>query len=181
MSYMALIEAQARPHSIGYRMPAKQFGSGADVLADCKAVRDRLRPPAPSARVHISRLVAATPEPVCEPVDEVAEEAMPPRRPHDFIFLNPTGPKPVGTKWTRAAAEQIIAEVAAKHLVSIAQVKGQSRLREVIGARFEVFYRMSTELGYSLPMVGKAVGGRDHSGVLHGIRKHKARMEAAGL
>jgi len=175
---MALIEAQARPHSIGYQMPAKQFGSGADVLADCKAVRDRLRPPSPSARVHVYRPVVAAPEPVPEPIAETPRRE---RRPHEFIFLNPTGPKPVGTKWTRAAAEQIIAECAAKHLVSIAQVKGQSRLREVIGARFEVFYRMSTELGYSLPMVGKAVGGRDHSGVLHGIRKHKARMEAAGL
>ena len=41
-------------------------------------------------------------------------------------------------------------------------------------------YRMKTETTMSLPKIGDRLGGKDHTTVLYGIRKHKAKMEAAG-
>jgi chromosomal replication initiator protein len=32
----------------------------------------------------------------------------------------------------------------------------------------------------SLPQIGRALGGRDHTTVMHGVRKHESRMLAAG-
>lgn len=175
MSYIALMAAQAKPRHIGYSMQVRELTSGADVLAVSRAAHDRMHPPSPVIR--LARSIAIEPEPEPEPIVDTPHA----RRPRDFIFLRRIEPKYLGPKWRHVDSEQIVAEVCIKHRVSIAQVKGSSRLREVVTARFEAFYRISEELGYSLPMIGRAVGNRDHSGVLHGIRRHKARLEAAGL
>jgi hypothetical protein len=114
----------------------------------------------------------------------------PPRglRARDFIFIKP---KAAGTQhlsknsqggiWNTIAAEMIIHETAFAYGITPSQIKGYGRSKNVVEARFECFHRLSSDLGYSLPMIGKTVGGRDHSGVLHGIRRHKTKMEAAGL
>lgn len=174
MSYIALMEAQRRPHSRIYSMPAKQFATGAEALKDRREIDARLRP----SVAPVLRRPAPTPPTYFE-LDP--GPLKPTRKPHDYILLYRKGSTPLGPRWSRAATEQILAEVAEKHGVSVKQITGPSRLREVVRARFEAFYRISDEMGYSLLMIGKAVGGKDHSGVLHGIRKHKAMLEAAGL
>lgn len=69
----------------------------------------------------------------------------------------------------------IVDEVCAKHNMSFEQLCGDSRKAPIIAARHEAFYRLSVELGMSLPKIGRRLGGKDHSTVLHGIRKHKLR------
>lgn len=176
MSYLALMEIQRRPHSRIYSMPAKHFDSGAAALAASRSVSARLRPQAAPPILRREAAIDRSPHLEVEP-----PPAKLGRRPHDYILLYRNGPSPLGPKWSHAATEQIIAEVAERHRVSVSQIKGTSRLRDVVRARFEAFYRIGQEMGYSSVMIGKAVGGKDHSGVLHGIKKHKELLEAAGI
>ena len=73
--------------------------------------------------------------------------------------------------------QQILSRVAKKHGLTQGTIKSDSRLREVVQARNEAFY-YSQKLGKSLPQIGRFFG-RDHTSVLHGIKRHKQRMEAA--
>lgn len=103
------------------------------------------------------------------------------RKPREYLYVvEDIGSKKFGVRssWKPARELEILQEVALEHRVFIEQIKGQSRNREVVAARFECYYRMYTELGYSLPMVGIACGGKEHSGVMHGIRKFKERNGA---
>lgn len=67
-------------------------------------------------------------------------------------------------------------EVCAKHNLSFEQMCSDQRRKDIVAARFETFYRLSTETSMSLPQIGRRIGGKDHTTVLHGIRQYKARM-----
>lgn len=114
----------------------------------------------------------------------VAEDPKPARRERDFIFIKPRAagtrnPRACGT-WLPLEEEIIIHETAKAHRVSVEATKSYAKARNVVAARYEIFYRLNTELFYSTPMIGKVMGGRDHSGVLHGLARHKAKLEATG-
>ena len=173
MSYIALMEAQAKPRHIGYSMRSMEVNTGAAAIAVSRAVHERLRP-AVKPVIRLANSVAPVPEPQPEPLVTVRA-----RRPHEYIFVHDKNLHVPRRVWNVVSAEQILAEVSEKHRISVKQIKGPTRLREVIAARFEAYCRLHDELGYSLCMVGEACGGKDHSGVLHGIRRHKAKMEAA--
>lgn len=66
----------------------------------------------------------------------------------------------------------IIAEVARKHGLKVADLKGPRRNRPYVRARQEAMYRCYRETDNSLPAIGRAFGNRDHTTVLHGIRRH---------
>lgn len=166
MSYIQLMEAQARPHSKIYEMRAKQFATGAEALADSKAVHARLRP------VVVPRVTRPQmpPEPVVLP-------PLPIRRlPHRYILIGNIPPTRFQPKW-----KTIIHEVAVAHSVFFAEIVGHARSYPIVAARQEAYYRLRTELGMSFPEIGRRMGGKDHTGVIHGINKHKAKLEAAGL
>lgn len=80
----------------------------------------------------------------------------------------------------------VIAEiVAGRHNCSVAELKGQSRERCVAWPRQEAMWLMrqvrtpSGEHRFSLPQIGRFLGGRDHTTVLHGVRKHEERRALA--
>lgn len=54
--------------------------------------------------------------------------------------------------------------------VSAKLLRSPSRLRDIVRARQIVMHIAVREFGYSLPRVGRALGGRDHTTVLHGCR-----------
>lgn len=70
----------------------------------------------------------------------------------------------------------IVREVAAKHDFTVSEIIGSCRARELVAARQEAFFRLRTETTMSLPMIGYRMGGKDHTTVINGINKHKARM-----
>lgn len=72
----------------------------------------------------------------------------------------------------------IIAEVADAHDVLIADLLSPRRAVRLVHARHEAMWRLRNETTMSLPMIGKRLGGRDHTTVLHGIRKHEERLGA---
>jgi len=72
--------------------------------------------------------------------------------------------------------KQIKAEVAKKHSVTLKEMDGPFRNRHIVRARQEACYRMKTETTMSYPEIGRRMGGIDHTTVIHGYRKHAARL-----
>lgn len=76
-------------------------------------------------------------------------------------------------------AKLIVAGVARKHLVSVKDVFGPSRYKEHVAARHEAFWEIKAQLLWSLPQIGRFFR-RDHTTVLHGIRKHQMLRDREG-
>ncbi|HLV58087.1 MAG TPA: chromosomal replication initiator protein DnaA [Natronosporangium sp.] len=92
----------------------------------------------------------------------LAEEVL-----RDFI---PDGSEP------KVTVEQIMASTADYFGVTLEDLRGHSRSRVLVNARQVAMYlcRELTEL--SLPRIGQAFGGRDHTTVMHADRKIRQQM-----
>jgi hypothetical protein len=64
----------------------------------------------------------------------------------------------------------VLADVAARYGVPVAQILGPTSERQVVDARVAAAHGLR-ELGLSYPRIGKAVGGRHHSTVMHYLAK----------
>lgn len=78
--------------------------------------------------------------------------------------------------FARHKAEQIIKEVCNKHNVSRVDLISERRPQPLVRARQEAYYRLATEMTWSLPRIGRFLGGRDHTTILHGKRQFEARL-----
>ena len=68
---------------------------------------------------------------------------------------------------------KIIREVCDKHGLDVEHVLSDRRTRPLVEARIECYCRLYVECPeMSLPAIGRAMGGRDHTTVLHSIRKY---------
>ena len=74
------------------------------------------------------------------------------------------------------AVSGIVKRVAAAFGVSEAELLGASRLRNVLRARQAAMYLVRELTGLSLPRIGAALGGRDHTTVLHACRKVEGEL-----
>lgn len=79
----------------------------------------------------------------------------------------------------RVSMASIIAEVADTYGFSIEELKGPGRTKGISNARQHAMWMMAQQDHLSLPQIGRFLGGRDHTTILHGIRQHGARMKAA--
>jgi len=74
-----------------------------------------------------------------------------------------------------------VVEAAAGYFgVPAEQLLGRSRAPRLALARQVAMYLCRELAGLSLPEVGQAVGGRDHSTVLHAVRKVHGLVQAGG-
>lgn len=73
---------------------------------------------------------------------------------------------------------RIIETVAAEHSLSPVVVLSSVRTREAVTARQKGLYLAYRLSGKSLPEIGRRFGGRDHTTVLHAVRKLEAMAEA---
>lgn len=79
----------------------------------------------------------------------------------------------------RCKASAIVRKVAELHQVDFEQmtqpssVKG-ARRRHLAVARFHAMFEVEKHLNWSLPRLGGYFGGRDHTTVLHGLRRWAA-------
>ena len=71
---------------------------------------------------------------------------------------------------------RIMQEVATKHGVSIADIKGPRRHSLIVRARQEFFYRARHETDKSYPQISTFCGGRDHTSGIWAVRQHEARL-----
>jgi chromosomal replication initiator protein len=72
----------------------------------------------------------------------------------------------------RIPVPELIGFVAAKHCISYDTITGDSRTGPIVNIRHEAMalvYEKRPDL--SLPQIGKFFGGRDHSTILHAVRK----------
>jgi len=74
---------------------------------------------------------------------------------------------------------EIERQVAARHGVSVAELRGPCRARRVAWPRQELMWRARRETRLSLPQIGERLGGRDHTTVIHGVRAHQDRLDRA--
>ena len=75
--------------------------------------------------------------------------------------------------------KQIIDETCFKHDVGRVEFMGASRATRLVAARHEAMFRLSHELGWSTPRIGRLIGDRDPSTVHYGIGRHAAKIEVA--
>jgi chromosomal replication initiator protein len=75
------------------------------------------------------------------------------------------------TETVEASPEVVIAIVAEEFDVSVEDLKGNSRRREISLARQIGMYLMRQHTGLSLPKVGEVFGGKDHTTVLYSCDK----------
>lgn len=71
----------------------------------------------------------------------------------------------------------IIEDVAIKHGLSVADIIGRYDRQFFAPQRHEAMF-LAHEAGHSLPLIGRVMGGRDHTTILHGVRAHRARVAA---
>ena len=70
---------------------------------------------------------------------------------------------------------EIIRETAAKHNISTEYLIGHNRRAGVAWARFEIMWRARNELNAPYQLIGQVLGGRDHSTIMHGIKRYENR------
>ena len=84
-------------------------------------------------------------------------------------FLGSSGSRPVTLK-------RIIDEASDLFGVRVADLCGPSRTRALVNVRQVTMYVCRSMTDESLPVIGRAFGGRDHTTVINAVRKVEARM-----
>lgn len=80
----------------------------------------------------------------------------------------------------RYTMHEILDDVSMMYGVSVADLRGPARTKGIAHARQHAMYLMAQQPHLSLPQIGRYLN-RDHTTILHGVRAHKARAEAAAL
>lgn len=78
----------------------------------------------------------------------------------------------------RKFAQAVIEAVAHKHSVTVADLRGRSRLPEHVRARGEAMWRLA-QAQFGSCDIGKMLDGRARHTVAHGIKRHKRRVGLA--
>ena len=78
----------------------------------------------------------------------------------------------------RTKGSQIVREVCVKYNISMEDLISERRHQKIVQPRQEAMYRLCTETDWSLPRIGRYLGGRDHTTVLHGKRKFESKLKA---
>lgn len=68
-------------------------------------------------------------------------------------------------------SKQVISKVAKQAGITVAELTGKSRVANIKTARQVAMYLLSEELGMSTTKIASEVGVKDHTTVMHGIRK----------
>ncbi len=72
---------------------------------------------------------------------------------------------------------QVIDGVVRYYRVTLQDIKGRRRNKDIVLPRHVAMYLARNETQASLPEIGNALGGRDHTTVLYGIQKIEGRLE----
>jgi len=151
-----------------------------DLAHDYAARRARLMNPAvvavpterPVVRQYapdLSRIVALPAKPPAEAVRIVFR---------DVILVSSSRADLANTPATISQAETILREVCLSHRIRRNELLSARRDAALVRARHEACWRMKNETSLSYPQIGRLLGGRDHTTILHGVRKHAERMAA---
>ena len=115
----------------------------------------------------ITRGIVELPAPIAEVVKPVAPK---PRRKKRRSLVGEVLRK----RFPMPSMQRVIMTVSKAHDVAPLLVAGESRSREIVAARNEVFFILNRS-GVSLERIGRAFG-TDHTTVLYGIRRHRGEQ-----
>lgn len=77
----------------------------------------------------------------------------------------------------RMTMAEIAEYVCKKHRISIEQLKGPQHFRYVAWPRQEFMWMACQQGRWSTTVIGRFLGGRDHTTVLHGRKRHQERID----
>lgn len=144
-----------------------QFETPDELRRRYAAIRARLNLRAPV----VVELPARPPRPPGPPYDVIS--LYPSRK----IYAEPAGPHLPESTNPRDRAIAALVYVSRKHGVSIEDIKSERRQKFIIPARQEAIWMVRHLTPWGLPKIGKFFGDRDHTTILHGIRKHQAKID----
>ena len=72
--------------------------------------------------------------------------------------------------------QEIAREICEQYKIPMRLLTSDRRNREYVIPRHHFMYRAATETTYSTPQIGRFCGNKDHTTVLHGVKRHKERM-----
>lgn len=124
-----------------------------ELHAHYKSVRERLNNTPPKKPQIVSVYTPPPEKPKLEP------EPLPPQEPAFSVIETPL--------------QMILREVAHKHKMTVQNLKSASRTKEYVEARQEAAYRIQKELKFSLTQIGRVLGKRDHTTILHAIKQYE--------
>jgi chromosomal replication initiator protein len=78
---------------------------------------------------------------------------------------------------TTTSATEVLDAVCKHFQVQEKDLMGRKRTRDIVFPRQIAMYLMREETDISLEEIGRAIGGRDHTTVMHGIKKIEAQLE----
>ena len=92
-----------------------------------------------------------------------------------LVYHVPIGPeRPIGC----AKARRITKLTAQEYGVHFIDLISERRDKQSVLARHCAMWRIKRALPWSMPRIGRAFGGRDHTTALNAIRRHQARIDA---
>lgn len=72
---------------------------------------------------------------------------------------------------------KILREVAKEFDVPVNDLRGKSQARHISGPRQIAYLRLRDETNLSYPVIGRVMGDRDHTTVMHGIKAVTKRLQ----
>lgn len=127
-----------------------------------------ITPPLEATRPKLPRPKPITPKP--KPLPELVE-SIPEATVDEMVTQIMSGAE------RRVLIKDIASAVAKKHGISLIQLRGHSRAHYICMARFEAWWLCREFLACSLPQLGYFFGRRDHTTILHGIRRHQQLLD----
>jgi chromosomal replication initiator protein len=83
--------------------------------------------------------------------------------------LQAVSPSPSGRGAPRA--EEVLQAVSRYYSLSLADLRGKQRDRRIVGPRHLAMFLLREDARLSTPEIGRHLGGRDHTTVMHGVQK----------
>ncbi len=178
----AYLKVQHRRRGISI-LPSDWMVPYSEQVSRIAASRERLRRNPKRPKLVVDRQEAVdsvetfNPEPVMVPSHPARDRfkellkniprASAPRDPVSYAILS----EDALPTWKR-----IILETCNKHDVSYNDIMSPRRAVPIVRARQEAMWRLKMETSMSYPAIGRRLGGKDHTTILHGVRKHEERL-----
>ena len=79
---------------------------------------------------------------------------------------------------TKKLKPKVVLEICADYYdISLKDITSSRRDREIVVPRQIAMYLMRSKLGMSFPKIASSLGGRDHTTIMHGVRKIEAQLQ----
>jgi chromosomal replication initiator protein len=83
----------------------------------------------------------------------------------------------IGQRRAKISRSDIVNAVVAHYGVTLVEMRGRGRSKEIVGPRQVAMYLLREETNASLLEIGHELGGRDHTTVMHGIAKIEQQLQ----